>query len=231
MNPALRSPEPVCTAMLCLWNDTDPEIEPEYEAWYQTDHLRDRVATPGFRSCRRYVRVAGPGRQYLTFSDLESIEVTRSAYYLDRLAHATEWTRRVMPHFRRMIRVVADVSIDRGDGTGGFIASVAFEQVDDAQRAAAREALDTALGAVMQDPRVTRVRVLERNAASTDTPNPEARLRPDPPRSAQLALLVEGSYEAAVSQQLAALLALPPLAGLQPVLPPSVYRLLFSSRS
>jgi hypothetical protein len=231
MNPMTASKEPLSTAMMCLWNDIDAVIEPEYEAWYQRDHLRDRVGTPGFRSCRRYVRVAGEGRQYLTFSDLDSIEATRSAYYLDRLANATEWTRRIMPHFRRMVRVVADVTIDRGDGSGGFIASVAYEHAEPQGKEAARRAIAAALDEVMSDACVTRVRVLERNAASTDVPNPEAALRPDPRRSAELSILLEGSYEAVVTRQLARLLALPALAALQPVVAPSVYRLLFSSRS
>lgn len=227
----MPSKEPNSTAMMCLWNDIDAEIEPEYEAWYQRDHLRDRIGTPGFRSCRRYARVSGSGRQYLTFNDLDDIHATRSAHYLDRLANATEWTRRIMPHFRRMVRVVADVTIDRGDGTGGFIASVAYGDVTEAQRLAARDALAVAIERTMEDARVTRVRVLERNAASSDTPNPEATLRPDPQLSTDLSILVEGSYEAVVSEQLARLQALTSLSSLQPVLAASAYRLLFSSRN
>jgi hypothetical protein len=227
----LRPKDPSSTAMMCLWNDIDAEIEHDYEAWYQRDHLRDRVNIPGFRNCRRYVRMAGEGRQYLTFSDLDSIDVTRSPPYLDRLAHATDWTCRIMPHFRRIIRVVADVNIDRGDGTGGLIATAAYEKVDERRRVAARRALDAALAEVMNDARVTRVRVLERNPASTDVPNPEAKLRPDPTQSAELAILLEGTYEAAVTRHLATLQALPELASLRPVVPPTVYRLLFTSRN
>jgi hypothetical protein len=83
----------------------------------------------------------------------------------------------------------------------------------------------------MEDARVTRVRVLERNAASSDTLNPEATLRPDPQLSTDLSTLVEGSYEVVVSEQLARLQALTALSALQPVLTASAYRQLFSSRS
>ncbi len=51
-------------AVLSIWNDIDEAIADDYEAWYQWDHLRDRVGIPGFRSCRRYIRVAGLGREY-----------------------------------------------------------------------------------------------------------------------------------------------------------------------
>ena len=61
---AKQIPDPSTYHLLCVL----PEIEEEYEAWYQRDHLRDRVGTPGFRSCRRYMRVQGDGRQYFTFS-------------------------------------------------------------------------------------------------------------------------------------------------------------------
>jgi hypothetical protein len=221
----------VSVAVLSIWNDIDAEIEGDYEAWYQRDHLRDRVGVPGFRSCRRYLRVRGDGRQYFTFSDLDSVEACRSPEYLERLQHATEWTRRIMPHFRRLIRVVANVPVDRGEGTGGFAATALFEQPDASARERIRKAIEGALDPVMEDGRITRVRVFEGSAAATGVPNPEAALRPDPSRTTDLTVVVEGSYEAAVAQHLATITALPELAALTPAMPPSVYRLLFCSRS
>ena len=217
-------------AVLSIWNDIDAEIESEYEAWYQQDHLRDRVATPGFRSCRRYQRVLGEGREYFTFSDLDTIEVLSSAPYRGRLREATEWTRRVMPHFRRLIRVAADVTVDRGDGTGCFAGTALYDQLGD-HRESARRAIEAALDTVMEDARITRARLFEANPAVNDLPNPEAKLRPDPPSSTELAIVVEGTCEAAVSRHLAKLQSLPHLAALSPAMPASVYRLLFSSRS
>ena len=83
----------------------------------------------------------------------------------------------------------------------------------------------------MADARITRVRLFEANPAVNDLPNPEAKLRPDPPSSTELAIVVEGTSEAAVSRQLAILQSLPQLAALSTAMPASVYRLLFSSRS
>src|SRR5436305_9906182 len=115
-----RMPTNLSKAVICVWNDIDAEIEGDYERWYQWDHLPDRIGIPGFKSCRRFVRVAGEGRQYFTFSDLESLDVSRSPAYVARLKEVTEWTRRIMPHFRRAIRFAADVTVDRGDGTSAF---------------------------------------------------------------------------------------------------------------
>lgn len=232
--PNAARPKPgnkLSTAVLCVWNDIDREIENEYEPWYQWEHLPDRVDLPGFRSCRRYVRTRGEGRQYFTFSDLDAIEVLTSAGYLDRLREPPDWTRRIMPHFRRAIRLTAKVWTDRGDGTGGFMGVALFEGLDEQRRTAIRAALTGCLDEVMKDARVTRIRVLEEYAAGTGVPNPEAALRPDPPKTAELAILAEGSFETAVSDHLARITALTDLAALVPTMPPSIYRLLYSSRS
>ncbi|NDZ18785.1 hypothetical protein C7T35_21385 [Variovorax sp. WS11] len=229
--PPARAPgAQLSTAVLCVWNDIDPEIEGEYEGWYQWDHLRDRVDVPGFRSCRRYLRVAGEGRRYFTFSDLDSPEVTNAPTYLERLRNFSDWTRRIMPHFRRAIRMPANVTVERGDGTGGFLAAVLYEQAAEERRTAIRRAIDAALGEIMQDACVTRVRVFEVNVAAANVHNPEAALRPDPALTAELAIVLEGSYEATVSRHLATLTALPELASLHRMMQSSVYRLLFSSQ-
>lgn len=230
INDAAQAGNQLSRAALSIWNDIDAEIENDYEAWYQRDHLRDRVATPGFRSCRRYQRVLGEGREYFTFSDLDSIEVLSSAPYRERLREATDWTRRIMPHFRRLIRVAADVTVDKGDGTGVFAGTALYDQLGD-RGGSVRRGIEVALEGVMNDCRITRVRLFEANPVVNDLPNPEARLRPDPPRSTELAIVVEGTSEAAVSRQLAKLQSLSELAALSPAMPASVYRLLYSSRS
>jgi len=231
-NPAaVDTKDERCVAVLSIWNDVDPEIEHEYEAWYQRDHLRDRVGTPGFKSCRRYERILGDGRRYFTFSDLESVDVIKADAYAERLRNPTEWTRRIMPHFRNLIRVVADVNIDRGDGTGGYAATALYEAPETHLRASTRAAIDAAIDHVMADPRITRVRVFESNAGTNNLPNPEAALRPDPQQSTGLAIVIEGSCQSSVCRHLEGLRQLPELAALAPAMPASVYRLLFSSRS
>lgn len=77
---------------------------------------------------------------------------------------------------------------------------------------------------------MTRARVFELNRAASDVPTPEAKLRLDPQRTSDLTILVAGSNETAVWRQLAMLSALPELALLSDVMPPTAYRLLYSSR-
>jgi hypothetical protein len=135
-----------------------------------------------------------------------------------------------MPHFRRLVRVAADVTLDRGDGTGAFAGTALYDQLGD-RRDAIFAAITAALDQSTDGSRITRIRIFEANPAVNELPNPEAKLRPDPPRSTELAIVIEGTSEAAVARQLAQLQTLPELAALAPSMPASVYRLLFSSRS
>ena len=40
--------------VLALWMDCAAGGEAEFERWYQTEHLRERVGLPGFWRGRRY---------------------------------------------------------------------------------------------------------------------------------------------------------------------------------
>lgn len=216
-------------AVVCVWNDIDPEISDEYDAWYQRDHLPDRYNLAGFRSSRRYIRVSGEGRQYLAFSELDSIDVGTSPAYLAKLANAGEWTRRIMPHFRRAIRFVANVRIDTGRGTGGFLGAALYNLGRD-QSDSMLKAIEPSLAEVMADPCVVRTRVFQKSEAASDRKNPEATLRPDQQQTADFSIIVEGLHEATIARHLDVLHALPEVSVLAPVMTPSIYRLLYSSQ-
>ncbi|MBP0463225.1 hypothetical protein J5Y09_04825 [Roseomonas sp. PWR1] len=160
----------------------------DYEAWYQQDHLPDRLSVPGFRHARRYRRIAGPAQEYFTFYETDSSGVLRTPAYQRRLAEPTAWTTRMMPHFRAMNRTVCDIAADAGAGIGGIVALLG------GGRPVAAD------GATLADlparPGVTRARLWR--AAEGMPANPEAALRPGGDASFSAILLVEGTSEAAV---------------------------------
>lgn len=226
----LPTPRGLSAAVLSIWNDADAEIAGEYELWYQQDHIRDRAGTPGFRSARRYRRVAGQGREYFTFSDIESIAVSTSPAYVDRLRNPTEWTQRIMPHFRRLIRTASHVRVDCGEGTGGFAGTAVYGVVQAERMAAIRARIDKEAESVVRQSGITRLRLFEEDQQSTGVPNPEAALRPDPPLGIGFALVLEGTLQQSVADHLARLCALPELAGAPEVMPTSIYQLIYSSQ-
>lgn len=70
-------------------------MEEEFNAWYDTEHLPERLAVPGFLTGLRYIGTAGTGR-YLALYDLERPEVLDTPDYA-RVSgtNFSPWTRRV----------------------------------------------------------------------------------------------------------------------------------------
>lgn len=72
-----------------------PAFEEEFNAWYDNEHIPERLAVPGFLTGLRYVCVNGHPR-YLAMYDLASHDVLRSpAYNKVGYDNASPWTKRV----------------------------------------------------------------------------------------------------------------------------------------
>ncbi len=100
-------------AALAIWFRVDPDDVPALDAWYPRQHLPEPLAVPGFLRGRRYA-AATARLPYFTLYETEDAAVLSSAPYLERLNAPTDWTRRVLPTFRVMVR-----NADRRLGTGG----------------------------------------------------------------------------------------------------------------
>jgi hypothetical protein len=133
--------------MLITLMDADPTEEPDFNQWYDKEHLIERVSIPGFLEARRYVAVAAEPK-YLNFYTTETVDVLRSAAYLEKLQNPTQWTRHHTSRFRNFNRAVARVSVSRGQGRGG---AVAFSRVrpSGADKGDLRKRITTELGAVL----------------------------------------------------------------------------------
>jgi hypothetical protein len=77
-----------------------PAFEEEFNAWYDSEHLPERLAVPGFETALRFVCLDGHPR-YLAMYDLVRPEVLDSPEYL-RVAfeNSSPWTRRVLQRVR-----------------------------------------------------------------------------------------------------------------------------------
>lgn len=72
-------------------------MEEEFNAWYDTEHLAERLAIPGFRSARRWVMDCPPGRgKYLATYELDSPAVLNSPAYLKYFNNQSPWSRRCL---------------------------------------------------------------------------------------------------------------------------------------
>ena len=97
------------------------EYDAEFQAWYDTEHMPQRRAMPGFLSAARWQCVEGRP-QWLALYDLESLSALETPEYLavagDR---STPWTRRILGLVKGYRRVAAG-QIEPGN-------ALAFEDV------------------------------------------------------------------------------------------------------
>jgi hypothetical protein len=130
--------------MLLTSMDVDAADEPDFNRWYDREHLEERVAIEGFIEARRYVAHQGSPK-YLCLYSTRTIDVFDSSAYKDRLANPTEWSKKTMARFRNMIRAVARITLSRGQGRGAALGIVRLRPSrdnDDNLRASVRDVLD-----------------------------------------------------------------------------------------
>ena len=183
------------SGMLAIWHDVEAEFAAQIDDWYNRQHHAERVALPGFLRARRY-RNLGDGPRYFCRYDVASAAVLASAAYLQVLNNPTDWTLRVMPHYRDMNRIVCRRLGDWGLGDGGIVATL-------------RQA-DTAfapgdLGALVDRPRVVRAQAWQTDAEATSIKSEEKRLRGGPDATWTGFAIVEGSERDDVAEAAAIL--------------------------
>lgn len=83
--------------LLLTLTEPPPAMEEEFNAWYDGEHLAERLAIPGFRSALRWVAEVPPGEgRYLATYELDSLAVLSSSQYLGRFNNPTPWSRRCL---------------------------------------------------------------------------------------------------------------------------------------
>jgi hypothetical protein len=89
--------------LLVVRVDVRAEDEDELNRWYDTEHIPDRLAVPGFRSAARFRSIEHPGR-YLAVYELDDPSAVATPEYLGQpmspwatslMARWTSWERSV----------------------------------------------------------------------------------------------------------------------------------------
>ena len=111
-------PQSAFSCTLFVMNDINPAVESEFNEWYQTEHVRQRMQIPGFLSARRY-RALGDSQAYMALYSCTEAAVLEQPAYKDILVEPTPLTKKMMPHFRNMVRSACDETWSAGTGLGG----------------------------------------------------------------------------------------------------------------
>ncbi|MDP9651277.1 hypothetical protein [Paraburkholderia caledonica] len=118
--------------MLFVASDINAEDEADFNAWYDREHIEERVRMQGVISAARYWAVNGRPK-YLGLYWAESISVFASPEYAHAFQNQTAWSQRTLPKMVAPTRRIGEVSASVGQGSGGYVATLPLNKPEDPQ--------------------------------------------------------------------------------------------------
>jgi hypothetical protein len=176
--------------VLLVLNDVVANYEEEFNRWYQEQHVPERLALQGFKTARRYHVIDGQPA-YMAVYECDSIEVFASKAYQERLANPTDWTRKIMPGFRNMLRSVCRETWSTGTGVGGGAIVVQCRAEPGKEDLARCFVKDKLAPGLMRSASMVRMSLWEADAAFTGGASPEMALRGGADKNADWVLFLE----------------------------------------
>ena len=101
--PGDQLPPPEAGGLLLNAMNIAPELEDQFNEWYDKEHIPALAAVPGVLSARRF-RGSSGNRKYVALYHLATPAVQESAEW--KAARQSDWTSRLQPHFRDHLRLV-----------------------------------------------------------------------------------------------------------------------------
>ncbi len=101
-------------ALMTAWTHMPPEREEAFNAWYDTEHLPEIVALPGFLSARRYACEAAVPK-YLAWYDAADETVEPGPHLQKYLASSAAASRHITDHLQHRERMNFRLVCDVGD--------------------------------------------------------------------------------------------------------------------
>jgi hypothetical protein len=178
--------------ILAVWSDIDATAEDDYNAWYDREHLFERLKVPGFHRGRHYLTVSGSPR-YFTYFITDNAAVVASQAYLAQANHPSPWTQRILPHFRNTNRTACHVVRRLGRGYGAASLTIRLAAVAGRQDELIGWLSDTHLPALVKRPGLIGAQLWRADRNATLVPVEDRRLRPEPDQVADLIIFVEGT--------------------------------------
>ncbi|MCB1743887.1 MAG: hypothetical protein KDK91_26165 [Gammaproteobacteria bacterium] len=181
--------------IMAVWSDITDEARDDYTAWYEREHMFDRLAVPGIRRARHYQTHSGaPG--YFTYFITDDAAVMAGDAYLASANNPSPWTQRILPHFRNTNRTVFDVLRRVGHGSGVIALTLRFSRAvdaSDAQLAAATQRLAARLPGCIERDGVIAAQLWQADLEATWQPVADRDLRASRDRTCDLALFIDGT--------------------------------------
>ena len=183
--------------ILAVWSDIEAEAEADYNAWYDREHMFERLKVPGFHRAYHYVTIVGSPR-YFTYFMTDNAAVMASPSYLAQANHPSPWTRRILPHFRNTNRTVCQVERRIGRGYGAVSLTIRLGAVNGRQEALVTWVGETLLPTLVQQPGLIGAQLWRADPGATLLPVEDRALRPEPDQVAEWVIFVEGTRIAGI---------------------------------
>ncbi len=115
--------------ILAVWSDITPEAAADYDAWYEEEHMFERLIVDGFHRARHYRTVSGQ-QMFFTYFVTDNAAVMQSPAYFESANNSSDWTRRILPHFRNTNRTAFNVVRRIGWGFGAASMTIRMEAAE-----------------------------------------------------------------------------------------------------
>lgn len=186
-------------AALAMWWDMARDMRDEFEHWHTHEHFPERLALPGFQRASRWADGAG-GEGFFVLYELASYEALVSPEYQARLNAPSDWSRRMMPHHRHMVRSQCRVLESGGSTVAGQAVTVRLSPAAGGQERL-RQHLSTLVQALPARPGMIGAHLLQTDTPAI-APTTEQQIRGLADRAADWIFIAIG-YDAQALRQLA----------------------------
>jgi hypothetical protein len=144
-----------------------PALEEEFRDWYDTEHLPERLAVPGFESAQRYVCIYGWPR-YLAFYDLSNPSVIDSTGYRAISGpRFSPWTKRMLARVQGFYRAYGS-QLAPGHEATRFAARLTFARIRNVTRDEREELVPRFAPDVQREPGLVQVRLFQISGDGAD---------------------------------------------------------------
>jgi hypothetical protein len=117
--------------LLLTITEPRPGLEAEFNAWYDTEHIAERLSISGFLSARRWVADLKPGEgKYLATYELVTPGVLQTTEYLQHYRNPGPWSRRTLEN-TIVLRRWACEQINPGDAPPHMMSHAQFVAIGD----------------------------------------------------------------------------------------------------
>jgi len=121
--------------LLMVWCDVPADKEPDFNRWYNEEHLAERMSVPGFLSAARYEAVKN-GPKHLAVYELENAAVMESEAYKKVSNNPTPWTQRSGPQavattfIRNVYTMISPKTVSERDVNRGMAPALQIGRMD-----------------------------------------------------------------------------------------------------